>query len=256
MSSETAPGAPPALTTVASRLPAQDLDRARAWYRERLGLEPAESREGGLLYHVGDGSFGLFASVGKPSGAHTQMGFEVADIEEAVRELKRRGVVFEEDGIPGLAMVDGVVDIPDNYASKGRAERGAWFHDSEGNLIGLGQPVDPPAPTDPVAIVRALFAAWQTGDRDALDAVLAEDFRFYSPRDDGLDRAQYFATCWPHHDEITSHDFVRLDALDPNVVVVTYDAHKPDGSRFRNTEVITVRDGLVVEVDVYFGRTL
>ena len=42
--------------------------------------------------------------------------------------------------IPGLPMVDGIVDIPGNYPSKGRGERGAWFRDSEGNLLGLGQP--------------------------------------------------------------------------------------------------------------------
>jgi ketosteroid isomerase-like protein/predicted enzyme related to lactoylglutathione lyase len=256
MSFESESDQPPILraSATATRLPAQDLERARAWYRDRLGLEPAETREGGLLYHVGDGSFGLFASTGKPSGDHTQMGFEVADIRATVDELKRRGVVFEEHGIPGLPMVDSVVGIPDNYASKGRAERGAWFRDSEGNLLGLGQPIDPPARVDPVAVVRALFAAWQTGDREALEAVLADDFRFWSPRDDGLDRAQYFATCWPHHGELTGQELVHVRALDSNVVVATYEAGTVDGGRFRNTELITVRDGLVVEVEVFFGR--
>jgi catechol 2,3-dioxygenase-like lactoylglutathione lyase family enzyme len=65
---------------VATRLPCQDLERARRWYAEKLGLEPAEEREGGLLYSLSDGAFALFASSGAPSGTHTQMGFEVDDM--------------------------------------------------------------------------------------------------------------------------------------------------------------------------------
>jgi catechol 2,3-dioxygenase-like lactoylglutathione lyase family enzyme len=126
---------------VASRLPAQDLERARRWYADKLGLAPIERREGGLRYQCGGVSFAIFQSAGKPSGAHTQMGWEVADIEATVAELRARGVVFEEYDLPGLHTVDGIADIDGNYPSKGTGERGAWFFDSEGNLIGLGQPV-------------------------------------------------------------------------------------------------------------------
>jgi hypothetical protein len=41
-----------------------------------------------------------------------------------------------------LAMANNIVDIPDNYPSKGRAERGAWFRDSEGNMLGIGQAIE------------------------------------------------------------------------------------------------------------------
>ena len=126
---------------VATRLPAQDLERARAWYAEKLGLEPDEERPGGLLYRCGSGEFALFASAGGPSGDHTQMGFEVDDIEATVAELRRRGVVFEEYDLPGLNTIDAVAEIEGNYPSKGTGERGTWFRDSEGNLIGIGQPV-------------------------------------------------------------------------------------------------------------------
>jgi catechol 2,3-dioxygenase-like lactoylglutathione lyase family enzyme len=126
---------------VAPRLPAQDLDRARAWYRDKLGMEPAEEREGGLRYASGDTWFGVFASTGAPSGTHTQMAWTVDDIDETVAFMRARGVVFEEYDIPGLPMVDGIVDIPGNYPSLGSGERAAWFRDSEGNLIGLGQTV-------------------------------------------------------------------------------------------------------------------
>ena len=124
---------------VETRLPAQDLDRARQWYADKLGLVPAEVRDGGLRYECGAGVFGLFASTGASDGTFTQMAFSVNDIEAEVAELRGRGVVLEEFGIPGLPMVNGIVDIPDNYPSKGRGERGTWFRDSEGNLLGLGQ---------------------------------------------------------------------------------------------------------------------
>ena len=130
-----------AAATVETRLPAQDLDRARAWYRDKLGLEPFDEREGGILYRLGSGAFALFASSGAPSGTHTQMAFEVPDIRAAVAELQARGVVFDDEGIAGLDMVDHVVTVPGNYPTKGSGEFGAWFRDSEGNLMGLAQPV-------------------------------------------------------------------------------------------------------------------
>jgi catechol 2,3-dioxygenase-like lactoylglutathione lyase family enzyme len=127
---------------VATRLPAQDLERARAFYAERLGLEPADERPGGLLYRLGGGEFALFLSAGRASGDHTQMAIEVADLEATVAELKGRGVVFEEYDAPGLRTRGGIAEVEGNYPSKdARGERGAWFRDSEGNLLALGQPV-------------------------------------------------------------------------------------------------------------------
>ncbi|RDH79844.1 VOC family protein [Mycolicibacterium moriokaense] len=126
---------------VEARLPAEDLARAKRWYAEKLGLLPSEERDGGLRYVCDSGAFCLFTSVGFADGSFTQLGFEVDDIDAEVRELRRRGVVFEDYGIPGLAMANHIVDIPDNYPSKGRAERGAWFRDSEGNMLGLGQAI-------------------------------------------------------------------------------------------------------------------
>ena len=127
---------------VATRLPAQDLDRARRFYAERLGLEPADERPGGLLYRCGAGEFALFASAGASPGTFTQMGWEVDDIEATVAELKERGVVFEEVDLPGMRTIGGIAEIVGNYASKrATGERGAWFRDSEGNLLGIGQPV-------------------------------------------------------------------------------------------------------------------
>jgi catechol 2,3-dioxygenase-like lactoylglutathione lyase family enzyme len=126
---------------VSTRLPAKDLERARKFYSEKLGLEPVEQRPGGLRYQCGGANFALFASAGVASGTHTQMAWEVDDIETAVAALRTRGVVFEDYDTPGLQTVNGVADITGNYPSKGVGERGAWFRDSEGNLLSLGQPI-------------------------------------------------------------------------------------------------------------------
>jgi catechol 2,3-dioxygenase-like lactoylglutathione lyase family enzyme len=128
---------------IASRLPCQDLDRARRWYSEKLGLEPAEERPGGLLYKLGNGGeFALYASAGSAPGTFTQMGFEVDDLDAAMAEMRRRGVVFEEVDVPGLKTEDGVALVDGNYPSKGgKGERAGWFRDSENNLLGIGQPL-------------------------------------------------------------------------------------------------------------------
>jgi catechol 2,3-dioxygenase-like lactoylglutathione lyase family enzyme len=126
---------------IANRLPAQDLERARAFYAEKLGLEPVEERPGGLRYLCGSGEFALFQSAGRASGEHTQMGWEVDDIDATVADLRARGVVFEEYDLPGLETVDGIAYIEGNYPSKGTGERAAWFRDSEGNMLGIGQPI-------------------------------------------------------------------------------------------------------------------
>jgi catechol 2,3-dioxygenase-like lactoylglutathione lyase family enzyme len=125
---------------VATRLPAQDLERARAFYADKLGLHPVEEREGGLRYVAAAGEFALFQSAGASSGNHTQMGWEVEDIDATVADLRSRGVVFEEYDLPGLRTVDGIAEIEGNYPSKGTGERAAWFRDSEGNMLGIGQP--------------------------------------------------------------------------------------------------------------------
>ena len=124
------PALPLARSRAIAKIPAKDLDRARAFYRDRLGLEPAEEREGGLRYLCGDTEFHVFLSAGEASGTATQLGFEVEDIDAAFAALRGRGVAFEPDR---------VVDVGGNYPSKGSGERGAWFRDSEGNVLGLAQ---------------------------------------------------------------------------------------------------------------------
>jgi catechol 2,3-dioxygenase-like lactoylglutathione lyase family enzyme len=89
----------------------------------------------------GDGEFALFESA-DASGDHTQMAWEVEDIEATVERLRARGVVFEEYDLPGLRTVNGIAEVAGNYPSKGGVgEKAAWFRDGEGNLFGIGQPM-------------------------------------------------------------------------------------------------------------------
>ena len=107
----------------------------------------------------------------------------------------------------------------------------------------------------PIAIVRACYRAYADSDRAAAEAVIAEDFHFTSPLDNRIDRETYFARCWPNHEWITGYEFVRLIA-DGEQVVATYVGQSSRGKPFQNTEVLTVRDGKIVEVEVYFGWSL
>ena len=123
-----------------TKLPAQDLERARAFYRDKLGLEPLEERSGGLRYVCGLTEFHLFSSAGAPSGESTQMGFEVENLEATLADLRARGVTFERFEMPGFDVSGDTIAAPDNYPSKGVGELGTFFFDSEGNLIAIAQP--------------------------------------------------------------------------------------------------------------------
>ena len=126
---------------VVTKLPAQDLARARRFYHDQLGLDPIEERDGGLRYVCGTTEFHLFASTGTPSGRSTQLGFEVADIDHVVADLRARGLQFEDITTSDLTVTDQIVTVPNNYPSRGSGERGAFFYDSEGNLLAIGQAI-------------------------------------------------------------------------------------------------------------------
>ena len=111
--------------------------------------------------------------------------------------------------------------------------------------------------SDTASVVRGVYKAYETKDRAAIEALLADDFHFTSPLDNRLDRAKYFEICWPNSANVRRFDLMRL-VVDGNKAFVTYEAqwaHK-GSSAFRNTEVFTVRNGKVVEVEVYFGWSI
>jgi catechol 2,3-dioxygenase-like lactoylglutathione lyase family enzyme len=113
-------------------LPITDLQRAKRYYADQLGLTPESEGPDGLFYRCGGTTrFLVFSSGGTASGTHTQMTWNTPDIEAVVADLKARGVVFEE-------YVSQEVKTINSVATLGQS-KGAWFKDNEGNPLALGQ---------------------------------------------------------------------------------------------------------------------
>ncbi len=111
-----------AVTTVA----VTDLDRAKRFYQDQVGLTLLDENPGAIRFGAGKGSQ-LSVRRGQPNVGQTVAHFEVDDIEAAVRELTSRGITFEEYETPKTV---------DSIATIGPA-RGAWFKDPDGNVFGV-----------------------------------------------------------------------------------------------------------------------
>jgi ketosteroid isomerase-like protein len=108
------------------------------------------------------------------------------------------------------------------------------------------------APASKADLIRAIFAAYRTNDRGKVEAALADDFRFTTPYDDGIDKATYFARCWKSTDWIASQELERI-LVDGEQAFVTYRCTSKDGKSFRNTEFFVFTGDKVRSIDVYFG---
>lgn len=108
---------------------------------------------------------------------------------------------------------------------------------------------------DIVAIARAAYEAYVAKNRAAIEKLIGPDFHFTSQLDNRIDRATYFARCWPNSERIDGFNIINL-VPDRDRVFVTYEGHSKNGERFRNTEIVTVRDGQIVAVEVYFGWSI
>jgi ketosteroid isomerase-like protein len=106
-----------------------------------------------------------------------------------------------------------------------------------------------------IEIARSAYEAYVKKDRAAIEKLIAADFHFTSPLDNRIDRATYFARCWPNSEWVDGFEFKNLVA-DGDRVFVTYEGRKTNGEKFRNTEIVTVRKGQIVEVEVYFGWSI
>jgi ketosteroid isomerase-like protein len=104
-----------------------------------------------------------------------------------------------------------------------------------------------------VDIVRASFDAYLAQDRDTADRLIAEDFVFTSPQDDHIDKAAFFERCFPTADRFVSQEILELVGAGPDSVFILYEYELKTGDRHRNTEFIRVRDGQLVETQVFFG---
>jgi SnoaL-like domain len=110
------------------------------------------------------------------------------------------------------------------------------------------------APGDRLARVRDVYGAFAAGDRERIEQAFSDDLTFSSPVDVGLDRAGYFERCWPGAGGGQEFDFVRMVESDDEVIV-TYEMTSADGTRGRNTEVLTFDGDRIRAVEVYFGWT-
>ena len=112
-------------------LAAVDIERARRWYADKLGLQPTKDIQGELLYELHGSSFLLYPTSAAGTAQNTVAAWDVDNLEAVMSELRERGVVFEEYDAPDFKTVNGIADF-------GQA-RGAWFKDSEGNILALNQ---------------------------------------------------------------------------------------------------------------------
>jgi catechol 2,3-dioxygenase-like lactoylglutathione lyase family enzyme len=136
--------------TIVPQLPAIDIRRAQAWYKEKLGLDPvtvggepfdpdAEPSNSELLYDTGTARFGVYETGHAGQNLATAARLVTGDFDATLAELAANGVTFEEYQIEGNFhddsgtpyFLNGALISPDG-------EKTAWFKDSEGNILALG----------------------------------------------------------------------------------------------------------------------
>lgn len=113
-------------------LPASDLERARRFWSDVFALTPVRTDIGGDFYIVGGMPVLVYETQFAGTAQNTSLGLFTDDLDRDMAALRERGVTFNEYDLPGLKTENGVVDMD--------GERGAWFDDSEGNIISIAQP--------------------------------------------------------------------------------------------------------------------
>ena len=115
-------------------IPARDMNRARKFYEEKVGLKPKQEVAGGVVYEFGKNTACfLYATPNAGTSKASQAFWAVEDVEREVAELKARGVQFERyDDLPGKH--------EDEIVTEGGA-KAAWFKDTEGNIMAVIQMV-------------------------------------------------------------------------------------------------------------------
>jgi len=112
-------------------IPANDMTRARQFYEGKIGLKPAEEVAGGVTYKfAGDTACFMYPAAPSAGTSKASQAFWTVDnLERVMKELKARGIVFEEYDEPGVKTVNGIAE--------GGGAKAAWFTDSEGNIMAL-----------------------------------------------------------------------------------------------------------------------
>lgn len=115
-------------------LPASDLERAMRWWHDVLGRDPvyADTESGNVFYDVGGTVVLVYQTDFAGTAKSTAFNLVTDDLDRDMTALRTVGVVFHDYDMPGLKTVDGVAELG--------GLRGAWFSDSEGNILAIGQP--------------------------------------------------------------------------------------------------------------------
>jgi catechol 2,3-dioxygenase-like lactoylglutathione lyase family enzyme len=110
-------------------IPARDLQKARQWYADKLGMTPDEEVADGLLYNCDNSGFTIYETQYAGTAQNTLMSLMTQDLDRDMGDLRANGVRFEEYNQPGLKTVNGVATM--------NGIRGAWFKDIDGNILSL-----------------------------------------------------------------------------------------------------------------------
>lgn len=113
-------------------VPAADLQRARSFYIDKLGLVPVAEDDHSVRFATPSGSwFQIYETSSAGTGKHTLAQWDVEDLSEAVAQLTDKGVIFERYDMPGVDWNGAIADVG--------GQRVAWFTDSEGNVMCLDE---------------------------------------------------------------------------------------------------------------------
>jgi len=107
----------------------KDLDRARTFYEETLGLKQFDDFGEGFMLMSGETKFSVYRSEYAGTNKATALTFDVEDIQEEVHTLREKGIAFEHYELGGLK-ANG-----DIYEAEGM--KTAWFKDPDGNILSL-----------------------------------------------------------------------------------------------------------------------
>jgi catechol 2,3-dioxygenase-like lactoylglutathione lyase family enzyme len=111
-------------------IPVKDLDRARKFYEDKLGLKPKDEWDEGMTLKSGDTLINVYRSEFAGTNKATSLTFDVDDIDKEVSELKEKGIFFESYDLPGLQRQG------DLYVGEGGFKT-TWFKDPDGNILSL-----------------------------------------------------------------------------------------------------------------------
>jgi catechol 2,3-dioxygenase-like lactoylglutathione lyase family enzyme len=118
-----------ASNAVAVMLPVEDVDRARKFYEEKLGLKyDGQNMEGSAMFALEGGTTLLLLP--RPGGTRadsTAMSWAVDDVDHEVKDLESHGVAFEDYDLPEFKTVDHIASFGDF--------KSAWFKDPDGNVL-------------------------------------------------------------------------------------------------------------------------